>query len=342
MLDWFQNKFKAGSLGVVVGAFLMTAPLIAFADAPALFVKDGALVRAESGLLKAVTVKHKGPVHEYLGALPGGRALVSLGSPYVLDSMIADTGVEIAILSPTGEVEQSIMKDAVRAWASPSGRRIAVIDLNYSIHLFENGALLPLEIPERVVLAAWPPDESRLCLTAYPPDWSPHRSHNPDSVEEFLRLINSDLHLYDLTTSSSRQLTDAPGYDYSAVWQPDGGSVMFISSRDGTGAFFLLNIATGNFSKITNITPGSYDIPVGRSDSFVWSPKTNEWLYSAQEADTRENSIRALSQDGTASRILGYGRHVRLADEGRAAIFLDADGQPQRVELQPAGGEDAR
>ena len=327
----------AGTLSVVLLSAIFVAP--AFAQ-PLYFVTGGSLseFRPEQAAQQKAdsfqAVPTELPVHEFLGLTSDGKPLVSLGTPFLLDGMISDSGVQIALLSPSGGVEKVIHENAVRAYPAPVGDAIALIHLDYTISLYRgDGSIEPVPVPGRTVLAAWSPDGGRLCLTAYPPDWSPHRMHNPDGPDDFLRLINNDLYLYDPGSGKITQLTHEPGYDYSGVFSPDGQRILFISDRSGRGAFYVYDLTRGETTQLTNRAPGSYEVPIGRSDTIRWLARNDTIVYEAQEGSD-VHAIRSLRGDGSSPRRLAYGRQPRVFDGGRKVAFLSPEGRVQTADLE--------
>lgn len=296
---------------------------------PAYWAVDGVLVRhdpASPARTTAVAAAQPAPrVHEFLGRFDDGRLLVSLGTPEMEPGGDVVRGVDIAIMSPDGAVERVIRTDALRAYPAPIGRKAAIIGRDYSLAVWDDDGEQPVDAGGRVVLAAWSPDATKLCVTAYPPDWSPSRVTNAPGPDEFLRLNNNDLVLCDLRTSTVERLTDTPGYDYSAVFSPDGGRIFFISGRGGRGAFFILDLATRETRKITNLAPGSYDVPVGRSDTFTWTATTDMLVYEAQETD-HASAVRVVRADGTAARMVARGTRPRTDAAGLNLLYLDPAG----------------
>ena len=301
------------------------------------FVRDGRLLRAaqESGqrdrAIAVETVLVAERVHEFLGDLPGNRLLVSLGEPVLLGSLIHERGVDIAVLDPDGTILSVVARNAVRAYPSPDGAKIAVIDIDYSLRIHEGAKRRPVPIPGRTVLAAWSPDATKLCASAYPAAWSPHRLANPDSPEEMLRLLNSDLYLFDVATGGVEKLTDHPAPDYGAVFSPDGSQLLFISTRCGHHAFHRLDFDTRKIAQLTNLD--GYDIPIARSDTIAWIEAGGRIVYESQE-DMTTNGIRSLRADGTEPRLLGTGRQPRLTPGGDRVVFLDEDGLARSVEIE--------
>lgn len=312
-----------------LAAAFLAAPSAGARAQTAYWAVDGVLVRHDSASATrkaAVPMAQPAPrVHEFLGTFDDGRLLVSLGTPETEPGGDVVRGVDIAVMSPDGTVERVIRRDALRAYPAPVGRKAAIIGRDHSLAVWGEDGEQPVDAGGRVVLAAWSPDATRLCVTAYPPDWSPSRVTNASGPDEFLRLNNNDLVLCDLPTSTVERLTDTPGYDYSAVFSPDGRRVFFISGRDGRGAFFILDLATRETRKITNTEPGSYDVPVGRSDTFTWTAATDTLVYEAQETDHR-SSVRVVRADGTAARMVARGTRPRTDAAGLNLLYLDPAG----------------
>src|ERR1700704_3321491 len=70
--------------------------------------------------------------------------------------------------------------------------------------------------------------------------------------------------LYELSSGQSRQLTFSGKNDSAPRWAPDGGSIAFLSDRDGAQQIFRLPLRGGEAEKLTD-----------RKDAiraFRWSP----------------------------------------------------------------------
>lgn len=309
---------------LLIAAFVLATGLAA--AAPLYFLRDGGLIARDDSTDKtARELWSERPITEFHGVAESGAPVVSLGGLGIEDGYVIRQGVDIAILNADGSTETVVARNAVRAYPSPSGKRIAILPAEPigDVAIWENGEARTVPFANRVTLVAWAPDERKVCVTAYPPDWTPYKANNPESEKEFFRLLNSDLYIIDLESGATEQLTDAPGYDYSAVFAPDGRSILFISSRAGRGAFYSIDLASREVRQLTNLEPGSYDVPVGRSDTFVWLADSNTILYEAQEAH-KVWSVRTLKPDGSGARNLGLGSQVRATEAG--AAFLAADG----------------
>lgn len=296
---------------------------------PAWFVHEGALVRFDGEQARRLAP----PVQmaEVLGTVEGGAPVVKLGAAaghhHDHDCGHDPALADIAVLDESGAVQRLLAENAFRAFPSPSGTRIALIDADYTVHILEGETRRTLDIEERTVLVAWAPDESRLCLTVYPADWRFNAASTADGPDDFLRLINNDLMLYELEHDHAVRLTDHPGYDYGGLFSPDGDSIFFISSRAGRGAFHRVDLATRTIEQLTNLEPGSYDVPVARSQTMVWLANANAIAYEAQETPEL-SSIRTIGADGRGPRTLGLGSQPRAIDGGRAVAFLETDGTP--------------
>src|SRR5262249_41166846 len=96
----------------------------------------------------------------------------------------------------------------------------------------------------------------------------------------------SDLWSFDLSRGTKTRLTSGPGYKQAAVWQPDGGSVLFNSyPPDLAHIFRIKSDGTGAMEKILE-TPGVYESPWsvcrdGRYLAYQRTPKdsrTSIWI----------------------------------------------------------------
>lgn len=326
----------------VLAAALLACGALASAADKAYFVRDGALVvfdaaaAAAGSTAPAAKVQPAQPISEFFGTDADGNAIVAIGHADIHDGYDIAGGVDIVALDDTGAVARTVATNALRAYPSPSGAAIAVVGIDFRVSIVRGSENTPLAFARPSTLVAWSPDEASVCLTAYPEDWTPLRANSPSGPDEFLRLQNSDLFLVALADGTTRQLTDAPGYDYSAVFAPGGASLFFISSRAGRGAFFSLDLATGAVAQLTNLEPGTYTVPVGRSDTFALDAASGRIAYEAQETHTT-SSIRTLALDGTAPATLGIGNAPQLLSAGRIA-YIAADGT---VEVAAIAGKES-
>jgi Tol biopolymer transport system component len=127
-----------------------------------------------------------------------------------------------------------------------------------------------------------------------------------------LSIDGYDIYQAGLDGSSPRKLTDSPGYDAEATWNPRGGSLVFTSVRDGDLELYLMDEA-GAVRRLTH-TPG-YD------GGAFFSPDGSEivWRASRPQGEALEEYRRLLARglvrpgsleiylmksDGTGARLL--------------------------------------
>jgi len=75
---------------------------------------------------------------------------------------------------------------------------------------------------------------------------------------------NRDIWLVGRDGSGLRRLTAADGYDGAPCWSPDGGTIAFVSDRDGTAQVWTIAVDGGEAVKLTDIATGA--------GGPVWSP----------------------------------------------------------------------
>ena len=76
----------------------------------------------------------------------------------------------------------------------------------------------------------------------------------------------------------ARQLTNARKSSMQPAWSPDGGSLAFISDRDGKRQLYRIAIAGGEAEKLTSTEDG-----IG---NFAWSPKGDQVAFTTPDAVT--------------------------------------------------------
>ncbi|MEO8376719.1 MAG: hypothetical protein ABI579_03545, partial [Candidatus Sumerlaeota bacterium] len=326
-----KMKFSVKNISLLATLLFATPAVIHAADT-AWFIRDGALLRHAVGPDKTTAdkiVRSAKAITAFHGTMRDGSPIVSLGNPSIEDGYVVKSGVDIVALNEDGSTRSTLATNALRAYPSPSGDKIAILPVDPigDVTIWEHDAQRTIPFANRVTLVSWSPDEKNLCVTAYPADWTPYKTNNPENTQDFLRLLNSDLYLIAVATGESRQLTNAPGYDYNGIFSPAGDSIMFISSRGGRGAFYELNLADNAIRQLTNTIPGSYDVPIGRSDTIVWM-SSGAILYEAQESHGT-STIREINADGSGAKNLGIGKQPRLI--GDHAVFLGEDRSVKEV-----------
>jgi Tol biopolymer transport system component len=146
------------------------------------------------------------------------------------------------------------------------------------------------------------------------------------------RTAMRDIWLFDLTRGSESRLTFPPGTNASPVWSPDGGRLIFFSTRDGVWNLYQ-KVATGagedelllksNQSKIT--CDWSFD---GRYIMFrEWDPKTkwDLWVVAVDGDRKRFPLVRTRYEDGCGE----------FSPDGRWVAYFSGETGREEVYVQP-------
>lgn len=84
----------------------------------------------------------------------------------------------------------------------------------------------------------------------------------------------------------AKALTSGAGSDRAPRWAPDGKTVAFISTRDGTPEVYRVNLSGGEPSKLTTIPSGVLDFMYGRDGKSLYVVADTKWP-GVQEVDRR-------------------------------------------------------
>lgn len=275
----------------------------------------------------------------YFGRLgETGELVIGIGEVEYVESRQPVRGCVVQLISPDGTSREEIARDVVRAYPAPSGRRVALIPTDLQLTLWLEGEIVIPPIEQRVIQVSWTPDAETIVFTGYPSDYSAQRANNPDSLEEFYRLNNSEIYSYNLKTQELRQLTDEIRADYNPLVSPDGNTILFISTRTNFASFFSMNLDGTNLQQLTNFQPErgfEYRTPVCLSDKMSWHP-SGEWLYYETSNPKNESEIWAISRDGVQSEKLGMGHSPALAEDGRTILYISPQRQMQKATFSPA------
>lgn len=77
--------------------------------------------------------------------------------------------------------------------------------------------------------------------------------------------------------SGARPLTDGPGSDRAPRWAPDGRSVAFISTRDGTPQVWRMGVTGGDAEKVSTIAGGVQDFQWARDGTALYIVADTRW-----------------------------------------------------------------
>lgn len=121
----------------------------------------------------------------------------------------------------------------------------------------------------------------------------------------FRKVFGADSDIYYLTYPELAEhlLFDDSGYTGSPVFSPDGNSIAFVREIDYTDKIYILDIATGDTTRISDIDEGiNYASP-------CWSPDGNELIYASDKSGRWE----------IYRFILDTGEELLLTDIGASA-----------------------
>jgi len=130
------------------------------------------------------------------------------------------------------------------------------------------------------------------------------------------------LHLLDVETGASRQLTAGAGSDSSPAWSPDGSLIAFVSDRAGAPQVFLISPDGGEARQLTELEKGVAGTP-------AWSPDGTKLAFSALGPGERRDPARPYRVTRRAYRFdpMGY-----IADGLVDIHVVDvAGGEPKRL-----------
>lgn len=134
---------------------------------------------------------------------------------------------------------------------------------------------------------------------------------------------NSAIWLVSIYGGQSRRLTDDPKLDQHPRWSPDGASLAFTSSRDGTPQVYLLTVATGDVRQLTTLATGG--------DGAVWSPDgqnlafTSDVFPELDGADANAARLKELEESKVKAHVterLLYRHWNQWTDRTRSHVFV--------------------
>ncbi len=289
-----------------------------------------------------------------------------------------DTSVGQVFMSPTagGEAVQltSGKKSASRPRFSPDGRWLAFLSERdgektqvYLLDRRGGDARKLTDYKASVSDLAWSPDSRRLALVVADPDPDEAADEKAEKAGEkkrprpivirrlqfmrdeegYLRDEREHLHVVDVASGASVQVTAGPFDDAEPSWSPDGRLLAFTSNRtlpdpdasENTDVFVVAAEARAMPRALTT-SPGADSAPRftadGRSVVYVAGGDPNDVWYGTSR-------VAIVPVAGGAARELtsGLDRNVfapRPAPDGRSVVFILEDGGNKHLARVPLAG----
>ncbi len=143
---------------------------------------------------------------------------------------------------------------------------------------------------------------------------------------------NSDIWLVSTNGGEARQLTTSKKADLNPRWSPDGKTIAFISSREGSPQVWLISVEGGEARKITNVSTGASGViwsPDGKYLAFVsetYPDCPTDSCNKAREDAKEQSKVKARIYDHLLFRLWDSWR-----DDKRSHLFVMpiAGGEPR-------------
>jgi dipeptidyl aminopeptidase/acylaminoacyl peptidase len=162
-------------------------------------------------------------------------------------------------------------------------------------------------------------------------------------VDKKKNSTDSDIWVIPVGRGDARQLTRSPGSDTRARWSPEGKTIAFVSTRDGSSQLYLQSLDGGAPKRITKIET--------EADGVLFSPDGKYLLFSSEvypECDSAD-AQKALSCNASMKRAAADSKvkaHIathllfrhwnRWKDGRRSHLFIVAvDGSSPARDLTP-------
>ena len=135
------------------------------------------------------------------------------------------------VWSPDGtNIAFSLFHDSAAGWQQGVATYVVNADDAGITQLTDHGSPL-----------SWSPDGAQIAIES-----------GRDAIVGGPHDIGTDIWVVNADGSGQRRLTNQPGRDYSAVWSPDGGRVLFVSDRDGNENIYVINADGSGLTRLTD------------------------------------------------------------------------------------------
>lgn len=171
------------------------------------------------------------------------------------------------------------------------------------------------------------------------PVWSPDSVHllfnsNRDENREIYRADLTCLRTDPTCRIPMTNLTNNPALDVGGAWSPDGQTIAFFSTRDGSSELYLMDADGGNVRRLTN----DLNTDMG---SIAWSPDGKQIGYVSMlpSGDWDIFSIDAAGgEPHNLTQALGQDQEPRWSPDGKQIAFLSLRDGNFEIYLMNADG----
>ncbi len=177
------------------------------------------------------------------------------------------------------------------------------------------------------MIPVWSPDSTRLLFN----------SERDDNREIYLADL-SCLRMDPLCRIPTTNLTNNPALDVGAAWSPDGTTIAFFSSRDGSSELYLMDADGENVRRLTN--DDHTDL-----GNIIWSPDGKQIVYVSvlRNGDWDIFSIDAAGGiPRNLTQALGQDQEPRWSPDGKQIAFLSLRDSNFEIYLMNADGSNTR
>lgn len=145
---------------------------------------------------------------------------------------------------------------------------------------------------------------------------------------------NADIWVVDIDGKNPTRLTDAPKSDAHGRWSPDGSTIAFVSSREGTPQVWMMDADGRNQRRMTSLTLGATGVewsPSGRYLVFVSEVHPDcagEDCNKKREEARTKSGVKAIISDRIPYRIWNSWKEGKFS---HAFVMPAQGGVPQDV-----------